>query len=129
MPAPLSCCRSTLAFNPPSDSVLLASLPAAISGIPRHAAISTIVDLGVIFVLFLVRTMTKRRWVAEIAVVILFAPARVFDGGVVFAIIWAASLALLCRVGLLALVAFDEVRMIQWFPIQFIPRTGTAASR
>jgi hypothetical protein len=105
----------------PSDSVLLASLPAAISGIPRHAAISTIIDLGVIFVLFLVRTMTKRRWVAEIAVVILFAPARFFDDGVVFAIIWAASLALLCRVGLLVLVAFDEVRMIQWFPITVHP--------
>ncbi|GEM_PF-4991413 len=80
-----------------------------------------IVDLAVVFFLFLVCTLTKRRWIAEIAVILFFAPVKFFDDGLVFAFIWAACLALLCRAGLLALVAFEAARWIEWLPLTYHP--------
>jgi hypothetical protein len=80
-------------------------------------------DLGAIFLLFLVRTMSKRRWVAELLVTIVYAATQLRTGDhPAFAIIWAASLVLLCRVGLLAAYAFDTTRYtLQFFPLTFHP--------
>jgi Protein kinase domain len=101
----------------------MASFPSAVVTIPWNASRFTVWDLGAIFLLFLVRALSKRRWVAEIVVTIVFAATALRTGDhPAFAIIWAASLVLLCRVGLLAAWAFDTTRYtMQFFPLTFHP--------
>jgi serine/threonine protein kinase len=101
----------------------MTSLPSAIGTIPWNAAVWIVYDLGAIFLLFLIRAISKRRWVAEIIVTIVFAATQLRWGDSPWvAIIWAASLVLLCRVGLLAAYAFDTTRHTrQFFPLTFHP--------
>jgi serine/threonine-protein kinase len=101
----------------------MVSLASAIATIPWDVSRWTINDLGAIFLLFLVRAVSKRRWVAEIVVTIVFAATAVRTGDhPAIAFIWAASLVLLCRVGLLAACAFDTTRhTLYYFPLTFHP--------
>jgi Protein kinase domain len=101
----------------------MVSFASAIGTIPWNSAVWMVYDLGAIFLLFLVRAISKRRWVAEIIVTIVFAATSIRAGDYpAFAIIWAASLVLLCRVGLLAAYAFDTTRYtLQFFPLTFHP--------
>jgi serine/threonine-protein kinase len=101
----------------------MVSVPSAIAAIPWNVTRWTVVDLGAIFLLYLVRTLSKRRWVAEIVVTIVFAATALRTGDhPAFAFLWAASLVLLCRVGFLAACAFDTTRYtLYYFPLTFHP--------
>ena len=101
----------------------MVSVPSAIAAIPWNVTRWTVVDLGAIFLLYLVRTLSKRRWVAEIVVTTVFAATALRTGDhPAFAFIWAASLVLLCRVGFLAACTFDTTRYtLHYFPLTFHP--------
>ena len=106
---------------------VMASLPDGIGILGGYAASRVGQSLGIIFVLFLFRAMSKRRWVAEIATTLIFTPIVHRPGtlseGAPFAIIWAAAMTLIgSRVGLVALFAFDITQAIlQGFPLTFHP--------
>ena len=105
----------------------VASLPEAIGILAGYASSRTGQSLEIIFILFLFRAMSKRRWVAEIATALIFTPIVHRPGTLSedapFALIWAAALALVgSRVGLVALLAFDVTQAIlQGFPLTFHP--------
>ena len=105
----------------------IVSLPGATGLVMSVAATRVINDLGVTFLLFLLRVIARRRWLAEvigitIGALVLYHPGHM-AWEVLFAIIWGAALMLLCtRVGLVALLTFDGCQIIlQKFPLTFHP--------
>lgn len=105
----------------------LAGLPGAAGILAGYAANRVSQSLIVIFLLFLFRTVTRRRWVAEIVTTLIMTPIVHRPGTLSedgpFAIVWAAALTLLgSRVGLVAVFAFDIAQTIlQGFPLTIHP--------
>lgn len=106
---------------------VMASLPDGIGILAGYAASRVGQSLEIVFVLFLVRALSKRRWMAEIATTVIYTfivhrPGTLSEPAP-FAIVWAAALTLIgSRVGLVALVAFDITQAIlQGFPLTLHP--------
>jgi tRNA A-37 threonylcarbamoyl transferase component Bud32 len=106
---------------------VLASLPDGIGILAGYAATRVGLSLALIFLLFLFRTWSKRRWVAEIATTLIFIPQLHRPGAlsesVPFALVWAGAMTLMgSRAGLVALFAFDLTQAIlQGFPLTIHP--------
>jgi hypothetical protein len=105
----------------------LASLPGAFGIVSGYAAARLLQGLSLIFLLFLFRALTKRRWAAEMGASLIFA-ANVHRPGTLseqapFALFWAATMTLIgSRVGLVAFFAFDLTQAIlQGFPLTLHP--------
>lgn len=105
----------------------IVSVPGAAALVMSVAATRVINDLGITFLLFMLRVVARRRWLAEMIGIAIGAVVLYHQGPLVsevlFAVIWGAALMLLCtRVGLLALLTFDGCQIIlQKFPLTFHP--------
>jgi hypothetical protein len=106
---------------------VMSSLPEMTGITVGYLSSRTMSGLVIVFLLFLVRAVTRRRWAAELAVIAIWTPMvhrpGTLSDDLPFAILWASILVLLgSRVGLVALPAFEITQAIlQGFPLTFHP--------
>ena len=105
----------------------MTSLPGAIGVLAGFVSTRTLISLALVFTLFLFRVVSKRRWVAVLATMLVFAPLlhrpATSTDDAPFALLWAFALAMLAsRVGLVALPVFEVTQtVLQGFPLTFHP--------